>query len=146
MLKAIAFSRRNPMTTFTRGDPVRWNFEAGHVNGYITKVQKKNFDDKGHTHRAIEDEPQYEIKSDKTEHKGSALKQIAHQQARRVLDCQFRARQSALQPRLGTGVCLKEHALHRLEFAHASPARKMHDDQNEKRRRRTHQPDRFQQV
>lgn len=70
------------MTTFKVGDHVRWNSEAGHVSGHITKVHKTDFDFKGHTHRATEDEPQYEIKSDKTEHiaahKGSALKKIAH--------------------------------------------------------------------
>lgn len=42
-----------------------------------TKVHTKDFDYKGHTHRASEDDPQYEIKSDKTDHiaahKGSVL-------------------------------------------------------------------------
>lgn len=62
---------------FTVGDHVTWNSEAGHVTGTITKVHTDDFDYKGHTHRASEDEPQYEIKSDKTDHvaahKGSAL-------------------------------------------------------------------------
>ena len=62
---------------FAVGDHVTWNSEAGHVSGKITKVHTKDFDYKGHTRRASEDEPQYEIKSDKTDHiaahKGSAL-------------------------------------------------------------------------
>lgn len=68
-------------SNFKVGDHVTWNSEAGHVSGHITKVHKKDFGYKGHTHRASEDEPQYEIKSDKTDHiaahKGSALKKIA---------------------------------------------------------------------
>ena len=63
------------------GDHVTWNSEAGHVSGHITKVHTSDFDYKGHTHRASADEPQYEIRSDKTEHlaahKGSALKKVA---------------------------------------------------------------------
>jgi hypothetical protein len=43
-------------------------------------VHSKDFDYKGHRHRASPDEPQYEIQSDKTDHvaahKGSALKKI----------------------------------------------------------------------
>ncbi|MFA5707040.1 DUF2945 domain-containing protein [Mycolicibacterium sp.] len=62
---------------FAVGDHVTWNSEAGHVSGKITKVHTKDFDYKGHPRRASEDEPQYEIKSDKTDHiaahKGSAL-------------------------------------------------------------------------
>ncbi|MBU6466203.1 DUF2945 domain-containing protein [Simplicispira hankyongi] len=68
-------------SSFKVGDHVTWNSEAGHVSGHITKVHTKDFDYKGHTHRASEDEPQYEIKSDKTDHiaahKGAALKKIA---------------------------------------------------------------------
>ena len=66
---------------FKVGDHVSWNSEAGHVSGHITKVHKKDFDYKGHTHRARADDPQYEIKSDKTDHiaahKGAALKKIS---------------------------------------------------------------------
>ena len=53
---------------FKVGDHVSWNSEAGHVSGKITKVHTKDFDYKGHTHRASPDDPQYEIKSDKTDH------------------------------------------------------------------------------
>ena len=60
------------------GDHVIWNSEAGHVSGTIIKVHTKDFDFKGYTHHASKDDPQYEIKSDKTDHiaahKGSALR------------------------------------------------------------------------
>ena len=63
--------------TFKVGDHVRWNSEAGHVTGRITKVHTQDTDYKGHTRRASPEEPQYEIQSDKTDHvamhKGSAL-------------------------------------------------------------------------
>ncbi len=65
---------------FKVGDHVRWNSEAGHVSGRIVKVHTKDADYKGYTHHASRDDPQYEIKSDKTDHiaahKGSALKRI----------------------------------------------------------------------
>ena len=66
---------------FKVGDHVTWNSEAGHVSGRIIKVHSKDVDYKGHTHHATQDEPQYEIKSDKTDHiamhKGSALKKLS---------------------------------------------------------------------
>jgi hypothetical protein len=55
-------------TKFKKGDDVKWNSEAGEVSGEIIKVHTEDFDYKGHTHRASEDEPQYEIKSHKTDH------------------------------------------------------------------------------
>lgn len=65
---------------FKVGEHVSWNSEAGHVSGHIVKVHTADFDYKGHTHRASADDPQYEIKSDKTDHvaahKGSALTRI----------------------------------------------------------------------
>src|SRR3546814_14091555 len=65
---------------FKVGDHVRWNSEAGHVSGTIRKVHTADFDYKGHRHRASADDPQYEIKSDKTDHiaahKGGALTRI----------------------------------------------------------------------
>lgn len=67
--------------SFKVGDHVTWNSEAGHVSGHITKIHHANFDWKGYTHHATADHPQYEIKSDKTDHiaahKGSALKKMA---------------------------------------------------------------------
>ena len=68
------------MTEFSVGDHVSWNSEAGRVSGRIIRIHHQDFDYKGHRHRASADEPQYEIKSDKTDHvaahKGSALKKI----------------------------------------------------------------------
>lgn len=55
-------------TKFKVGDHVSWNSEAGRVSGKIIKVHVSDFDYKGHTHRASDDDPQYEIKSDKTDH------------------------------------------------------------------------------
>ncbi len=65
---------------FSIGDHVHWNSEAGQVQGTITKVHTKDVDYKGHTRRCSPDDPQYEIKSDKTDHvamhKGDALRKI----------------------------------------------------------------------
>jgi len=62
---------------FKIGDHVTWNSEAGHVSGTIVKIHKRDFDYKGYTHHASKEDPQYEIKSDKTDHiavhKASAL-------------------------------------------------------------------------
>lgn len=69
------------MKRFEVGDHVTWNSEAGHVSDRIIKVHTQDVDYKGHTHHANQDQPQYEIKSDKTEHialhKGSALKKLS---------------------------------------------------------------------
>jgi len=68
------------MTRYAIGDHVRWNSEAGRVSGRIIRIHEADFDYKGHRHRASKDDPQYEIKSDKTDHiaahKGSALTKI----------------------------------------------------------------------
>jgi len=65
---------------FKVGDHVAWNSEAGHVSGVIVKVHTADTDYKGHTHHASPAEPQYEIKSDKTDHvamhKGGVLKKV----------------------------------------------------------------------
>ena len=67
-------------TRFEIGDRVRWNSEAGHVSGRIIKIHTRNVNYKGYVHHASPDEPQYEIKSDTTDHvalhKGSALKKL----------------------------------------------------------------------
>lgn len=70
-----------PMTTsYKVGDHVEWNSEAGRVRGTIKKKITSEITFKGYTVRASEEEPQYLIKSDKTDHmamhKGSALKKI----------------------------------------------------------------------
>ncbi len=63
---------------FKVGDRVTWNSEAGYVSGVIIKVHTNDVAYKGYTHHATDDDPQYEIKSDKTDHiamhKGSALR------------------------------------------------------------------------
>jgi hypothetical protein len=56
------------LAKYAIGDHVRWNSEAGHVTGRIVRVHHADFDYKGYRHRASRDDPQYEIKSDKTEH------------------------------------------------------------------------------
>ena len=62
---------------FNVGDHVIWNSEAGWVSGKIVKVHTEDLDYKGYTHHASKDDPQYEIKSDETDHvalhKGAAL-------------------------------------------------------------------------
>jgi hypothetical protein len=62
---------------FKVGDHVTWNSEAGYVSGRIIKVHIKDVDYKGHMHGASKEEPQYGIRSDKTDHiamhKGAAL-------------------------------------------------------------------------
>lgn len=67
-------------TRFQVGDHVSWNSEAGYVSGRIIRIHTQNVEYKGYTHHASQDEPQYEIKSDKTDHialhKGSALRKI----------------------------------------------------------------------
>ncbi|KVT54220.1 DUF2945 domain-containing protein [Burkholderia ubonensis] len=55
-------------TTFKLGDRVRWTSEAGHVTGRIVAIHTQDFDYKGHRHHASPDDPQYEIKSDRTDH------------------------------------------------------------------------------
>jgi hypothetical protein len=63
---------------FNMGDHVSWNSEAGRVSGRIVKVHAKDVDWKGYVHHASKEDPQYEIKSDKTDHvalhKGTALR------------------------------------------------------------------------
>jgi Hypervirulence associated proteins TUDOR domain len=54
--------------TFKVGDHVSWNSEAGRVRGKIVKVHRRNVNYKGYVRHATSDEPQYEIKSDKTDH------------------------------------------------------------------------------
>ena len=69
------------LARYSVGDHVRWNSEAGHVTGRIIRVHHADFDYKGYRHRATEDDLQYEIKSDRTDHiaahKGAALTKIA---------------------------------------------------------------------
>lgn len=49
-------------------DHVSWNSEAGRVAGMIIRVHRKYLKYKGYTHHASPKDPQYEIKSDKSDH------------------------------------------------------------------------------
>jgi hypothetical protein len=66
--------------TFKVGDHVSWNSEAGRVRGKIVQVHRRDVPYKGYVHHASPDEPQYEIKSDKTDHvalhKAAALRHL----------------------------------------------------------------------
>jgi hypothetical protein len=68
--------------TFKVRDHVSWNSEAGRVSGHIVRVHTKNVNYNGYVHHASTDDPQYEIKSDKTDHvalhKGGALRRLRH--------------------------------------------------------------------
>ena len=65
---------------FKIGDRVSWNSEAGWVRGKTVHVHTKDVNYKGYIHHASKDEPQYEIKSEKTAHialhKGGALRRL----------------------------------------------------------------------
>jgi hypothetical protein len=69
-----------PKHEFKVGDHVEWNSEAGRVRGTIKKKVASAIKFKTYTVRASKEEPQYLIKSDKTDHlamhKGTALQKI----------------------------------------------------------------------
>jgi hypothetical protein len=73
-------STRSKAKRFKRNDHVSWNSEAGRVSGRIIRVHTKDVDWKGYVHHATRDDPQYEIKSDRTDHvalhKATALKRM----------------------------------------------------------------------
>ena len=66
--------------SFKRGDRVEWNSEAGLVRGTIIKKVTSDIRIKGYTHHASKIDPQYLIKSAKTDHvaihKGRALRRV----------------------------------------------------------------------
>lgn len=65
---------------FAVGDHVRWNSEAGHVEGVIVKKHTKDVEFKGYVRHCSEADPQYEIRSDRTDHiamhRGGALTKV----------------------------------------------------------------------
>jgi hypothetical protein len=67
---------------------VTWNSEAGHVSGRIIKVHTKNIDYKGYTHHTTEDVPQYEIKSNETDH--TALHKVSALRSRTLASAALR--------------------------------------------------------
>jgi len=68
------------MKRYKVGDHVTWNSEGGRVRGSIVKVITSKIRFKNYTVRASTDEPQYQIKSDTTDHvamhRGSALRKL----------------------------------------------------------------------
>jgi len=48
------------------GDAVRWNSEAGEIQGKVTRVHTQDVEFMGKHRPASGEEPQYEVKSDKT--------------------------------------------------------------------------------
>jgi hypothetical protein len=64
--------------TLKRGDHVEWNSEAGRVRGVIIKKVVSDVRIKGYVHHASKTEPQYLIRSAKTDHvaihRGKALR------------------------------------------------------------------------
>jgi hypothetical protein len=65
---------------FKRGDLVEWNSEAGRVRGIIVRKLVSNIRVNGYVHHASYAEPQYVIRSVKTDHvaihKGEALRHV----------------------------------------------------------------------
>lgn len=65
---------------FKVGDHVGWNSEAGQASGRIVKVHTRDTLYKGYVRHCSADDPQYEIKSDRSDHvamhKGAALHRI----------------------------------------------------------------------
>ncbi len=68
------------------GDRVAWNSEAGRVTGVIIKKITSEIVFKGYRRHASKGEPQFFIKSDKTDHvaihKAAALRKIKKAQPR----------------------------------------------------------------
>jgi hypothetical protein len=66
--------------SFRRGDRVEWNSEAGRVRGTILRKVVSDMRFKGYTRHASKADPQYIIKSLKTDHiaihKGQALTRV----------------------------------------------------------------------
>ena len=65
---------------FKRGDLVEWNSEAGRVRGVIVRKLVSNIRLQGYVRHASNAEPQYVIKSVKTDHvaihRGEALRHV----------------------------------------------------------------------
>lgn len=63
-----------------QGDKVKWKFQFGETHGIIIKIHTRDFIFMNRQRRASEDNPQYEVMSEKTGktavHKNSALKKI----------------------------------------------------------------------
>ena len=83
LINAISTREFNTMTGrhFKVGENASWISEAGRVSGTITKVVASEIEFKGYKVHASREEPQYQIKSEKTDHiamhKSSALNRIS---------------------------------------------------------------------
>ena len=79
---------RKPIKMLKVGDHVEWNSEAGRVSGVIIRKVASDIEFKGYIRHASKDEPQYLIKSNKTDHiaihKGTALKRVRAQPKKRT--------------------------------------------------------------
>jgi DUF2945 family protein len=66
---------------FKVGDRVSWNSEAGRVIGRIIEIVTSEIEFKGYRVHASPEDPQYKIKSEKTDHvamhRGSAIRKIS---------------------------------------------------------------------
>jgi hypothetical protein len=66
--------------SFKVGDHVSWSSDVGHVTGKVVKVHKKDVTFMGKARRATSEEPQYEVRSDKTGahamHHAAAMKKV----------------------------------------------------------------------
>jgi hypothetical protein len=73
---------------FKVGDHVKWNSEAGVVTGVIIRKLTSNIRVKGYVRHASKREPQYMIRSDRTDHvaihKATALRRIPRRRTRSV--------------------------------------------------------------
>jgi hypothetical protein len=65
---------------FKRGDHVEWESESGRVRGTVLRKVTSEITFKGYRRHASKEQPQYIIKSDKTDHlaihKAAALRKI----------------------------------------------------------------------
>lgn len=79
-LRRSGAAKRRQLKRFRRGDVVEWNSEAGRVRGTIIKRVTSDTRIKGYVHHASTADPQYLIKSLKTDHvaihKGRALRHV----------------------------------------------------------------------
>ncbi|WP_026819166.1 DUF2945 domain-containing protein [Arthrobacter castelli] len=68
------------MSAFKAGEHVRWNSEAGPIDGRVLKVHTEDVEFRGRTRRCSPEDPQYELESLKTGHiamhKESALAKV----------------------------------------------------------------------
>lgn len=67
------------MTTFEKGDRVRWNSHGSHADGEVVRQITSDTEAGGRTVRATPEEPQYLVRSDnggEAVHKPDALERL----------------------------------------------------------------------